>query len=84
MEAAVDKPCGIAPGVQDYSSVKRDRFVSYFEATPVPVGRSSELIRAGLSGDRMPVEARFSAPVQAGPGAHPPSCPGGTRSLSRG
>jgi hypothetical protein len=30
-------------------------------------------LRAGRSGDRIPVEARFSAPVQSGPGAHPAS-----------
>ena len=46
-------------------------------------GRDSDSLRAGLSGDRIPVEARFSAPVQTGPGAHPASCTMGTRSLSR-
>jgi hypothetical protein len=30
------------------------------------------------SGDRIPVAARFSAPVQNGPGAHPASCTMGT------
>jgi hypothetical protein len=30
--------------------------------------------RNGRSGDRIPVGARFSAPVQTGPGAHPASC----------
>ena len=34
----------------------------------------SDLLRAGRSGDRIPVRARFSAPVQTGPGAHPASC----------
>ena len=28
-------------------------------------------MRAGRSGDRIPVETRFSAPVQTGPGVHP-------------
>ena len=37
-------------------------------------GRYSDWLRAGRSGDRIPVEARFSAPVQTGPGAHPASC----------
>ena len=32
----------------------------------------------GQSGDRILVEARFSAPVQTGPGAHPASCTMGT------
>jgi hypothetical protein len=35
----------------------------------------------GLDGDRIPVGARFSAPVQAGPGAHPASCTMGTGSF---
>ena len=34
------------------------------------VGIASE-VRAGRSGDRIPVGARFSAPVETGPGSHP-------------
>jgi len=34
----------------------------------------SNWLRAGRSGDQMPVGPRFSAPVQTGPGAHPASC----------
>jgi hypothetical protein len=37
------------------------------------VGIATEL-RAGRSGDRIPVGARFSAPGHTGPGAHSPSC----------
>jgi len=44
------------------------------------VGIETEL-RAGRSGDRIPVVARFSAPVQTGPGAHPASCTMGTGSF---
>jgi len=45
------------------------------------VGIATEL-RAERSGDRIPVEARFSAPVQTGPGAHPASCTMDTGSFS--
>jgi hypothetical protein len=44
------------------------------------VGYNDWLI-AGRSGDLIPVGARFSAPVQTGPGAHPASCTMGTRSF---
>jgi len=36
---------------------------------------------AQTSGDRNPVEARFSAPVQTGPGAHLASCTMGTEAF---
>jgi len=38
----------------------------------------SNWLRAERSWDRIPVGARFSAPVQTGPGAHPASCTVGT------
>ena len=34
----------------------------------------AQLLRAGRSEDRIPVGARFSAPVQIGPGVYPASC----------
>jgi len=43
--------------------------------------RYGEWLRAGRSGDRMLVGARFYAPVQVGTGAHPASCKMGTVSF---
>jgi hypothetical protein len=50
---------------------------------PVPaqmVGEGAAL-RAGRSGDRIPVGTRFFAHVQTGPEAHPASCAMGTGSF---
>jgi len=40
---------------------------------PEQLSRYSDSPRVARSRDRIPVEARFSAPVQTGPGAHPAS-----------
>ena len=45
--------------------------------------RYKDLLWVGPSGDRIPVDARFSAPFQAGPGAHPTSCTMCAAHLSR-
>ena len=56
----------------------------YVMVLKVIVGRASVVsiaTQAGRSGDRIPVGARFSAPIQTGPGAHPASCMMGTGSF---
>ena len=75
----------------------RNNFMDLFMANPhylfmisvlQAMGRDSSVgiatRYAGRSGDRIPVGARFSAPVQTGPGASPASYTMGTGSLSRG
>jgi hypothetical protein len=44
----------------------------------------SDLLRAGRSGDRVPVKAKFSSYVQTSYGAHQASCEIGTGYLSWG
>jgi len=41
-------------------------------------------LRAGRSGDQIPVDARYFAPLQTGPGAHPATGTLCTGSLSQG
>jgi len=45
------------------------------------LSRYSDSLRAGRSGDRNPVRARLSSPVQTDPGAQPASCTVGTGSF---
>jgi hypothetical protein len=45
------------------------------------LSRYSDRLRAGRSGNQIPVGARFFAHVKTGPGAHPASCTMGTGSF---
>ena len=51
--------------------------------SPIQIQRNrySDSLRTARSGDRIPVESRFSAPAQTGPGAHPASYTMGTGSF---
>jgi hypothetical protein len=56
----------------------------FYFAPGLRVGRDSVVgVATRRSGDRIPVEARFSAPVQTGPEAHPASYTMGTGSFPR-
>ena len=54
------------------------------KSTNVIIFKLRSHILTRRSGDRIPLGARFSAPVQTGPGAHSVSYTMGTGSLSRG
>ena len=52
------------------------------ETSPHPTYKFKIMFSHVRSGYRIPVGARFSAPVQIGPGAHPAFCTMGTGSFS--
>jgi hypothetical protein len=65
-----------------FCEVETDFLCYLYEGGPgSSVGIATEL-RAGRTGDRIPVDARFSTPVQTGRGAHPASCTMGTVSFA--
>ena len=54
---------------------------TYYHLLPEWLSLYSDSLRAERSEDRIPVRARFSAPIQTGSEAHPASCTMGTESF---
>jgi hypothetical protein len=52
--------------------------VIHFGVVKRTAGRDIDSLQTGRSGDRIPMEARYSVPVQIGPEVHPASCTIGT------
>jgi hypothetical protein len=76
---SIPSPCGICSGQRGTGT----DFSSSTSFSPVSiVGRDISVGIATGCGDRIPVGARFSAPVQTGPGAHPASYTMGAGSFS--
>ena len=80
------RPKHVATGRLSISYTILVFLTEYIVCFIVSVGRDGSVgIAAGYgakrSGDRIPVGARFSAPVQTGRGAHPASCTMGTGSF---
>ena len=59
--------------VDAHGSPSRLKYVHFRTYSLLRVGRHSDLLQAGRSEDRIPVGARYSAPVQTGPGVRPVS-----------
>ena len=57
--------------------------VSKLMCETVYLSRYSDSLRAERSEGQIPEEARFSVPVQSGPGAHPASCAMSTEFLRK-
>jgi len=75
--------CTLLPTAQLYDTKYSYCFLIRYGPGSVPRSRYSDWLRAGRSGDRIPVGARFSAPVQTGTGTHPASCTMGNESFPR-
>ena len=63
------------------SSLSHDMINEFWKELFGKFSQYSDWLRAGRSRDQIPVGARFSAPVQTGPGAYPASCTVGTGSF---
>jgi hypothetical protein len=64
-----------------HSGMKIIYIQGYKKRGPGKRSRYNDSLRAGRTGDRILVGARFSAPIQTGPGAHPASRTMGTGSF---
>jgi hypothetical protein len=62
------------PCATTHKDFKLAKSALFWEITPCISVIYSDWLRAGRSGDRIPVVVRFFSHVQTGPGTHPASC----------